>query len=147
MAHYYDDALDAFTAAYTKVPSARSADGLAKAMETKGRFGEAYALYVAVLGAFGSEPSPAMRLFAERRKKELESTTADLVIDVDHAGAQITIEGVFRATSPLRTPLRVNVGATHVVVKKAGVREHVFIGQLFQRQTLILRQSLPRGAE
>lgn len=68
----------------------------------------------------GTELSPEDRAEAQQLLATIQAFIADLTLQINEPGAQVTIDGEPVAKSPLSEPLRVDIGQHVVSVSKAG---------------------------
>ncbi|HVJ92253.1 MAG TPA: PEGA domain-containing protein, partial [Labilithrix sp.] len=113
-------AIRAFDTANRAQPSSEALEGLAKAREQAGAFGEAHAAYAEWLERYGAKAPAPKKKQVEARLKELADKTGTLTITVDEAGAQIVVDDKPIGVSPLASPLRLTAGPHHVRVTKEG---------------------------
>lgn len=83
-----------------------------------GRFDEALAMYEALLHDF-PDLSPDDKALAEREMAELQGSVGTIAISGAPDGAEVTIDGVDRGTTPL-APVRLSAGTHTIRVTKDG---------------------------
>jgi hypothetical protein len=114
-------ALTHYQASQQAVPSARAEMGVADALYSLGRAGEAYDTYNDVQTTYGPKLGPIEKGLVTKRLKELAAKTGWLYIHVSEAGAQVTVDGTSLGTTPAVPALvRVAVGTHDVKVDKPG---------------------------
>jgi hypothetical protein len=83
-------------------------------------FAEAYNSYQTLLTKYGSTMSTADRRAVVHALDELASLTAAVKVNVTDPGATVAVDGNTVGTTPLTSPLRVNIGTHTVTVAKPG---------------------------
>lgn len=68
----------------------------------------------------GTELSPEDRAEAQQLLSTIAAFVADLTLQINEPGAQVTLDGEAVGTSPLSEPLRVDIGQHTIGVSKAG---------------------------
>ena len=116
----WQKALSAYEALHMAAPSAEALEGIATARYELKQDAEAHAAYTEWLEKYGAKASAAKKATAQARVKELEARTGALTLDVDQAGAQITVDDKLRGFSPLPSAVRLAPGAHKVRVTKDG---------------------------
>ena len=94
-------ARDAYGAANKAQPSSEALDGLANADYQLKHEAEAYAFYTEWLKLYGAGATRPKKAAVEARLKELDGKTGALTLDVNEAGAAISVDERPFGTSPL----------------------------------------------
>jgi len=116
----FDAALAEFKRAYEIAPNYRILYNLAQVQVERHDSVAALALFGQYLQQGGNEIDAERRAQVERDMQSLRGRVADLTIESNVAGAQLTIDGVEAGTLPLAGPLQVNSGVRQITVAKAG---------------------------
>lgn len=116
----FDAALAEFQRAYELAPNFRVLFNLAQVQVERHDAVAALALFGRYLQEGGNEIDAERRAQVERDMQMLRNRVAELTIDGDVAGAQLTVDGVESGTLPLAGPLLVNSGVHQVVLTKPG---------------------------
>ena len=114
----YTEALKLFEEAYALVPSPKIFYNFGLAYSNLGRASEAVDAFEKFLDEAG-DASPDTRANAERHRSELLPQVASVTIHCDLDGAEISIDGRPKGTTPRKTPVRVDPGPHSLVVQKA----------------------------
>jgi len=113
-------ALAEYEAANQAQPSADAQEGVANAHYQMKRDVEAYAAYDAWLKQYGASAPKPKKAAAEARLKELGDRTGLLSLDVNEAGATVTVDDKPAGVTPLAAPIRLVPGPHRVRVTKDG---------------------------
>jgi hypothetical protein len=114
------EALSAFTRAYAIAPRASLQRNIAQCHRDLKNFGAAYDAYQTLLAQYGASMSAADRRSVQHAIDELSTLTGTIRVAIAEAGASVTLDDHDVGTTPLRGPLRANLGAHVVTVSKAG---------------------------
>ncbi|MEM9190485.1 MAG: PEGA domain-containing protein [Myxococcota bacterium] len=118
----YDQALAEFEAAYDIAPAAPVLYNLARVHDRQGNAVAAADSYERYL-AEAEDVRPRRRREVEEALAALAGRIGLVVVETNVEGATISINGVDRATTPLREPLRVNAGQVLVGARAPGYQE------------------------
>jgi len=116
----YDAALAEFKRAYEIAPNYRILYNLAQVQVERHDSVAALTLFGQYLQQGGSELDPERRAQVERDMQSLRSRVADLTIESNVTGAQLSIDGVDSGTLPLAGPVQVNSGVRQITLSKPG---------------------------
>jgi hypothetical protein len=116
----YEPALRQFEEAYRLVASAKILFNIGVAKRALGRKAEALEAFEAFLEQSPFAPAPS-RARAEKARDELRQQVGFLQIDVDVAGASVSVDGRPVGTSPIGKLVPVDLGSRQITVDKAGV--------------------------
>ncbi len=105
--------------AYKASNDARLLWNIAAARKAERKYAEVERLVKQYL-AEGRELSDGDRAEAQQLLGTIQSFVADLTVQVNEAGAQVIVDGVAVAQTPMTTPLRVDIGQHLIVVAKQG---------------------------
>jgi hypothetical protein len=136
-----ESALKYFMRSRDVLPSSKNTVDAAVCLERLGRFDEALDLYDEVLTRFAAD-------LDEEDRRNLEPVMAELrkrvgFLDLSSSiSATVEIDGRFRATLPLRAPMRVVPGKREVLVTKGGYQAIRKTIEISAGQTLPLRLEL-----
>jgi tetratricopeptide (TPR) repeat protein len=148
----FDAALAEFRRAYELAPNYRILYNLAQVQVERHDSVAALGLFGQYLQQGGSEIDAERRAQVERDMQSLRGRVADLTVESNVAGAQLTIDGVEAGTLPLAGPIQVNSGVRQITVAKPGYqsvsRSVTIAGAQPLRQTLTLQplDGRPAGA-
>lgn len=112
-------ALESYEAANKAQPSQEALAGIAAAHYNLKHDAEAYEAYAKWLELYAAKV-PARKAAMEARLKELAGRTAPVTINVNEAGAKISIDDRQVGVSPLPAPVRLGAGSHRVHVQKDG---------------------------
>jgi PEGA domain len=118
VAKKWADAEAAFASALKLTRTERALFGLASAEYELGFYGKAYDHFEDYLNTFGAKAAPARKLVASQRLAELVQKTGLLSLNASAAGAEIFVDDVLMATTPLSKPLRLAKGPHRLRVVK-----------------------------
>lgn len=113
-------ARDAYGAANKAQPSSEALDGLANADYQLKHEAEAYAFYTEWLKLYGAGATRPKKAAVEARLKELDGKTGALTLDVNEAGAAISVDERPFGTSPLSGAIHLSPGPHRIRVTKDG---------------------------
>jgi len=116
----FDAALAEFKRAYEIAPNYRILYNLAQVQVERHDSVAALTLFSQYLQQGGAEIEAERRAQVERDMQSLRGRVADLTIESNVAGAQLTIDGVEAGTLPLAGPIQVNSGVRQITVAKPG---------------------------
>ncbi len=116
----YREALSDFLHANELSPRASIQRNIAQCHRDLREFAEAYDAYQMLLTKYGATMSAADKRAVQRAIDELASLTATVKVNVTDTGATVAIDGNTVGTTPITSPLRVNLGAHTITVAKAG---------------------------
>ena len=116
----FDAALAEFRRAYEIAPNYRILYNLAQVQVERHDSVAALNLFGQYLQQGGTEIDAERRAQVERDMQSLRGRVADLTIESNVAGAQLTIDGVESGTLPLAGPVQVNSGVRQVTLAKPG---------------------------
>src|SRR3954469_6030428 len=116
----FDAALAEFRRAYEIAPNYRILYNLAQVQVERHDSVAALNLFGQYLQQGGSELDAERRTQVERDIQSLRGRVADLMVESNVAGAQLTIDGVESGTLPLAGPVQVNSGVRQVTLAKPG---------------------------
>jgi tetratricopeptide (TPR) repeat protein len=116
----YAAALAEFQRSYELSPTYKLLYNLAQVQMELHNYSAAFGLFTDYLKSGGTAITPERASAVQQDLARLEQSIAEVSIDVDQEGAQITVNAAPVGTSPLREPVRVNVGSAIVRVEKAG---------------------------
>jgi len=116
----FDAALAEFKRAYEIAPNYRILYNLAQVQVERHDSVAALNLFGQYLQQGGSEIEADRRAQVERDMQSLRGRVADLSIESNVSGAQLTVDGVEAGTLPLAGPVQVNSGVRQVVLSKSG---------------------------
>lgn len=116
----YREALSDFLHANELSPRASIQRNIAQCHRDLREFAEAYDAYRTLLAKYGATMSAADKRAVQRAIDELALLTATVKVDVSDPGATVAIDGNTVGTTPLASPVRVNLGTHTVTVAKAG---------------------------
>lgn len=112
-------ALVEFKRAYEVAPSYRILYNLGQTSYELQDYAGALQAFERYLKEGGAEVPPERRTEVEAEVKKLQGRVAYLSIEVNEAGAQITIDDVQVGTAPLTSPLLVSAGQRRIAASKA----------------------------
>ena len=116
----YREALSDFLHANELSPRASIQRNIAQCHRDLREFAEAYDAYQVLLTKYGATMTAADKRAVQRAIDELASLTATVKVNVTDPGATVAVDGNTVGTTPLASPLRVNLGAHTVTVAKPG---------------------------
>jgi len=116
----FDAALAEFRRAYEIAPNYRILYNLAQVQVERHDSVAALNLFGQYLQQGGNELDAERRAQVERDMQSLRSRVADLTVECNVAGVQLTIDGVESGTLPLAGPVQVNSGVRQVTLAKPG---------------------------
>jgi len=116
----FDAALAEFRRAYELAPNYRILYNLAQVQVERHDSVAALSLFSQYLQQGGSEIDAARRAQVERDMQSLRGRVADLTVESNVSGAQLTIDGVEAGTLPLTGPVQVNSGVRQITLAKPG---------------------------
>jgi hypothetical protein len=116
----FDAALAEFKRAYEIAPNYRILYNLAQVQVERHDSVAALNLFGQYLQQGGSEIESDRRAQVERDMQSLRGRVADLTIESNVSGAQLTIDGIEAGTLPLAGAIQVNSGVRQVTVSKPG---------------------------
>jgi len=116
----YREALSDFLHANELSPRASIQRNIAQCHRDLREFAEAYDSYQTLLTKYGATMTAADKRAVQRAIDELASLTATVKVNVTDPGATVAVDGNTVGTTPLASPLRMNLGAHTVTVAKAG---------------------------
>jgi hypothetical protein len=116
----YDAALAEFKRAYELAPNYRILYNLAQVQVERHDSVAALSLFGQYLQQGGNEIEADRRAQVERDMQSLRGRVADLTVESNVTGAQLSIDGVEAGTLPLAGPVQVNSGVRQVTVAKQG---------------------------
>ncbi len=145
----FDAALAEFRRAYDIAPNYRVLYNLAQVQVERHDSVAALKLFGQYLQQGGSEIDAERRAQVERDMQSLRGRVADLTVESNVSGAQLSIDGIESGTLPLAGPVQVNSGVRQVTLAKPGFqsvsRSLTIAGAQPLRLTLTL-QPLDGGA-
>jgi hypothetical protein len=116
----YREALSAFLHANELSPRASVQRNIAQCHRDLKEFAAAYDSYQTLLTKYGPTMSAADKRAVQRAIDELAILTATVKVNVTDPGATVAVDGNTVGTTPLASPVRVNIGAHTVTVAKPG---------------------------
>jgi len=116
----FDAALAEFRRAYEIAPNYRILYNLAQVQVERHDSVAALNLFGQYLQQGGNEIEAERRAQVERDMQSLRSRVADLTVESNVSGAQLTIDGVESGTLPLAGPVQVNSGVRQITLAKPG---------------------------
>ena len=116
----WDEALAEYKAAQALSPSAAALAGMAESYDALRQDVAAYDAFRELLDGYGDQLSPGARSNAEARIVALGQVTGVVVINVNVAGAAVSIDGVPAGLSPVAPFIRVPSGVHRVRAVKPG---------------------------
>ena len=116
----FDAALAEFRRAYEIAPNYRILYNLAQVQVERHDSVAALNLFGQYLQQGGTEIEAERRAQVERDMQSLRSRVADLTVESNVSGAQLTIDGVESGTLPLAGPVQVNSGVRQITLAKPG---------------------------
>ena len=116
----FDAALAEFKRAYEIAPNYRVLYNLAQVQVERHDSVAALTLFGQYLQQGGNEIEADRRAQVERDMQSLRGRVADLTVESNVSGAQLTIDGVEAGTLPLAGPVQVNSGVRQIVLAKPG---------------------------
>jgi tetratricopeptide (TPR) repeat protein len=147
----FDAALAEFRRAYEIAPNYRILYNLAQVQVERHDSVAALTLFGQYLQQGGTEIEAERRAQVERDMQSLRGRVADLSIESNVAGAQLTIDGVESGTLPLAGPIQVNSGVRQIAIAKPGFqsisRSVTIAGAQPLKQTFTLQPLDARTAE
>jgi len=114
----YALALAEFERVYELVPNYHVLYNIAQVSEQLGRYARALKVFQDYLAQGGDSLPPERRAEVQTELVNLTARTARIDVHVDHAGAEILLDGASVGLSPLTTSLTVDVGE-HTLVAQA----------------------------
>jgi tetratricopeptide (TPR) repeat protein len=118
----FDAALAEFQRAYDIEPNYRVLFNLAQVQVERHDAVAALALFDRYLRQGGNEIEPDRRAQVEKDEQALRARVAELTVESNPAGAQLSIDNVEAGTLPLAAPVLVNSGVHQITLTKAGYR-------------------------
>lgn len=115
----YSGAALKWEVAYKSSNDARLLWNIAAARKAERKYAEVERLVRQYL-AEGRDLSESDRAEAQQLLGTIQSFVADLVVQVNEAGAQVIVDGVSAGQTPLPSPLRVDIGQHVIAVAKQG---------------------------
>jgi len=147
----FDASLAEFRRAYELAPNYRILYNLAQVQVERHDAVAALSLFGQYLQQGGNEIDAERRAQVERDMQSLRGRMADLAIESNVAGAQLTIDGVESGTLPLAGPIQVNSGVRQITLAKPGYqsvsRSLTIAGAQPLKLTLTLHPLDARSAE
>ena len=116
----FDAALAEFRRAYEIAPNYRILYNLAQVQVERHDSVAALGLFGHYLQQGGSELDAERRAQVERDMQSLRGRVADLTVESNVTGAQLSIDGIEAGTLPLAGPVQVNSGVRQVTLVKPG---------------------------
>lgn len=116
----FDAALAEFQRAYDIEPNYRVLFNLAQVQVERHDAVAALALFDRYLRQGGNEIDPDRRALVEKDEQALRARVAELTVESNPAGAQLSIDNVEAGTLPLAAPVLVNSGVHQITLTKAG---------------------------
>jgi len=116
----FDAALAEFRRAYEIAPNYRILYNLAQVQVERHDSVAALTLFGQYLQQGGNELDAERRAQVERDMQSLRGRVADLTVECNVVGAQLSIDGVEAGTLPLAGPIQVNSGVRQIAVAKPG---------------------------
>jgi hypothetical protein len=116
----FDAALAEFRRAYEIAPNYRILYNLAQVQVERHDSVAALTLFGQYLQQGGTEIDAERRAQVERDMQTLRGRVADLTVESNVSGAQLTIDGVEAGTLPLVGPIQVNSGVRQITLAKPG---------------------------
>jgi hypothetical protein len=116
----FDAALAEFRRAYEIAPNYRILYNLAQVQVERHDSVAALTLFEQYLLQGGTEIDAERRAQVERDMQSLRKRVADLTVESNVSGAQLTIDGVEAGTLPLVAPVQVNSGVRQLTLAKPG---------------------------
>jgi hypothetical protein len=116
----YREALAAFLHANALAPRASIQRNIAQCHRDLKDFASAYDAYQLLLSQYGGTMSVADKRTIQRAIDELSMLTGTVKVGVTDPGGAVAVDGHDAGTTPLASPLRVNLGTHVVTVTKAG---------------------------
>jgi len=142
----FDAALAEFRRAYEIAPNYRILYNLAQVQVERHDSVAALALFEQYLQQGGNEIDAARRAQIERDMQSLRGRVADLTVQSNVSGAQLTIDGVEAGTLPLSEPIRVNSGVRQLTLAKPGYQSVSRSVTIAEAQPLTLTLNLQAAA-
>src|SRR5688572_15757860 len=115
----HEDALDRFTRAYALYPSAKLLYNIAQANRELGRNVEALAAFEGFLAEV-QKPPPRLAAEVRRSVAELQGQLAEVQIQVDVGGAELSLDGKTLGLTPLPDGVWVTPGVHEIAARKQG---------------------------
>ncbi|HET7539877.1 MAG TPA: PEGA domain-containing protein [Polyangiaceae bacterium] len=116
----FDAALAEFRRAYEIAPNYRILYNLAQVQVERHDSVAALSLFGQYLQQGGNEIDAERRAQVERDMQSLRGRVADLTVESNVSGAQLTIDGIEAGTLPLAGPVQVNSGVRQITLSKPG---------------------------
>jgi hypothetical protein len=116
----YREALAAFVHANDIAPRASIQRNIAQCHRDLKDFASAYDAYQKLVAQYGSAMTAPDRRAIQRAIDELALLTGTVRVAIPDSGGAVTIDGRDAGTTPLPSPIRVNLGTHVVVVAKPG---------------------------
>src|SRR6188768_3340223 len=116
----FDAALAEFRRAYEIAPNYRILYNLAQVQVERHDSVAALTLFGQYLQQGGNEIDAERRAQVERDMQSLRGRVADLTVESNVSGAQLTIDGIDAGTLPLAGPIQVNSGVRQIALSKPG---------------------------
>ena len=116
----FDAALAEFRRAYEIAPNYRILYNLAQVQVERHDSVAALSLFGQYLQQGGSEIDAERRTQVERDMQSLRGRVADLTVESNVSGAQLTIDGIEAGVLPLTEPIQVNSGVRQLSLSKPG---------------------------
>ena len=116
----FDAALAEFRRAYEIAPNYRILYNLAQVQVERHDSVAALNLFSQYLQQGGSEIDAERRAQVERDMQSLRGRVADLTVESNVTGAQLSIDGIESGTLPLASPVQVNSGVRQITIAKPG---------------------------
>jgi len=130
----FDSAILQFQTSIRLHPTKSALFNLANCLRAVHRYPEAQAALRRLVADYGPELEPDMSLAARSQLEELDNLTATLMVEVDRPGAEIRVDGVAAATSPMTDPIVLGLGHHGVEVALDGYSTQKLDVSLTSRQ-------------
>lgn len=130
----FDSAILQFETSIRLHPTKSALFNLANCLRAVHRYPEAHAALRRLVDEYDSELDPEMSLAAKSQLEELANLTATLWVDVDRPGAEIRVDGLTVATSPMAAPVVLGLGVHGVEVALDGYSSQRLEVSLTSRQ-------------
>ena len=143
----YLEALAAFEQAYAAFPSPKLHFNIAQTHNELGRVLDALEHYERFLRGVPEDEMPEQRALASERVFQLQGRTAHVALQVNVAGASLSVDGNPAGNTPRTEPIRFLPGAHVILVSKPGYAQQVIEVTLAPGDAVTRRVTLLTDAE
>lgn len=116
----YREALAEFLAAKKLAPRSSIQQSIAQCYRDLKDFASAYRAYVELRQTYGASMSKALAKKVSRAISDLQMLTGSVVVQIQQPGASVEIDGTDSGTTPIKDPIRLNLGQHDIRITHPG---------------------------